>query len=68
VPNGVGEERGLPVFLRATYAVRDQMALHLYGGVVASGELRVEDSGGNTLRKVDFDPAPFVGVTFTGRF
>jgi hypothetical protein len=68
VQNGVGEERGLPVFLRATYAIRDQMALHLYAGVVTAGELRVDDSSGNTLRKVDYDPAPFIGATFTGRF
>ena len=68
VPNGVGEERGLPIFLRATYAIRDQMALHLYAGVVTAGELRVDDSSGNSLRKVDFDPAPFFAATFTGRF
>ncbi len=57
-----------PIFLRATYAIRDQMALHLYAGVVMAGELRVDDSSGNSLRKVDFDPAPFFAVTFTGRF
>jgi len=68
VANGVGEQRGLPLFLRATYAVRDRMSLHLYAGVVTSGELRVEDANGNTLRKVDYDPAPIVGATFTARF
>jgi len=44
------------------------MALHLYGGVVAGGELRVDDSSGNNLRKVDFDPAPFFAARFTARF
>jgi hypothetical protein len=68
VPDGIGEQRGMPVFLRATYAVREQMALHLYAGVVTSGELRVEDSAGNSLRKVDYDPAPLLGATFTARF
>ena len=68
VRNGVGQESGLPIFLRATYAIRDQMALHLYAGVVTAGELRVDDSSGNNVRKVDFDPAPFFAVTFTGRF
>ena len=58
----------MPLFLRATYAIRDQMALHLYAGVVVAGELRVDDSSGNRLRKVDFDPAPFFAATFTGRF
>jgi hypothetical protein len=68
VPNGVGEERGLPVFLRATRNLGPQMTLHLYAGVVLAGELRVEDSSGNELRKVDYDPAPLFGVTFTARF
>jgi hypothetical protein len=44
------------------------MALHLYGGVVTAGDLRVEDSSGNRLIKVDYDPAPFVGATFVARF
>jgi hypothetical protein len=68
VPNGVGEERGLPVFLRATRSLGAQMSLHLYAGVVAAGELRVEDPSGNLLRKVEYDPAPFVAATFTARF
>jgi hypothetical protein len=44
------------------------MALHLYGGFVAGGKLRVENSSGNKLREEDFDPAPFFGATFIGRF
>jgi hypothetical protein len=68
VPNGVGEERGLPIFLRATRNFGPQMTLHLYAGVVTAGELRVEDSSGNELRNVDYDPAPFFAATFTARF
>ena len=68
VQNGVGEERGMPLFLRATRDLREQMALHLYAGVVVAGELRVDDSSGNNLRKDDFDPAPFFAATFTARF
>lgn len=67
-PDGVGEERGVPVFLRVTRQFNDQMALHLYGGVVTAGQLRVENSSGNLLRKDDFDAAPFFGATFIGRF
>jgi hypothetical protein len=68
VPNGVGVQNGFPIFLRATYAMRDQTALHLFAGVVTGGNLRVDDSNGNRLRDVDYDPAPFVGATFVGRF
>ena len=68
VRNGVGEERGVPVFVRVTRNFTDQMALHLYGGVVANGRLRVENSAGGLVREVDFNPAPLLGATFVGRF
>ena len=68
VNNGVGEERGVPIFLRVTRNFTNQMALHLYGGVVTGGQLTVENSSGDKLREEDFDPAPLVGLTFVGRF
>jgi hypothetical protein len=68
VRNGVGEERGLPLFLRATRDFGRQMALHLYAGAIVAGELRVDDSSGNRLRSDDFDPQPFLAATFTARF
>ncbi|TLD46183.1 MAG: hypothetical protein FAZ92_01624 [Accumulibacter sp.] len=67
-PDGVGEERGVPIFLRVSRQFTDQLALHLYGGIVVAGQLRVENSSGNLLRKDDFDPAPLFGATFIGRF
>ena len=68
VPNGIGEERGVPVFLRATHAFGEQMSLNLYAGLVTAGQLRVEDSSGKELSQVDFDTAPFFGATFSARF
>ena len=68
VPSGIGEERGVPVFLRATHAFGEQMSLNLYTGLVTAGELRVEDSSGKELSQVDFDTAPFFGATFSARF
>lgn len=68
VPNGIGEERGAPVFLRATHAYGEQMSLSLYAGVITAGQLRVEDSSGNKLTQVDADTAPFFGATFSARF
>lgn len=67
-PNGVGEEEGLPVFLRATRAIGEQTSLHLYAGLVFEGKLRVEDASGHELKAVDFDPAPLFGATFLTRF
>jgi len=68
VANGIGEERGAPVFLRGSRNFGKQAALNLYAGVITNGQLRLEDAAGNTLRKVDFDTAPFVGATFTLRY
>jgi hypothetical protein len=68
VPNGIGEERGFPVFLRATRSFGRGISMNLYAGVVTAGQLRVEDSNGNALREVDVDPAPLAGVTFSARF
>jgi hypothetical protein len=68
VPNGVGEERGAPVFVRATRDFGQQMALHVYAGAIVAGELRVDDPSGDRLRSVDFDPQPFFAATFTARF
>ena len=68
VPNGVGEERGVPVFIRAAHAFGDQVSLNLYTGLVTAGQLRVEDSSGNELNEVNFDTAAFFGATFSARF
>lgn len=67
-PNGVGEQRGVPVFLRLSADLSDQASLVLYAGALVEGELRVEDSDGRTLRNESFDPAPLLGATFRMRF
>jgi hypothetical protein len=68
VAGGVGEERGVPVFLRATRSFGPAMQLNLYAGVVTGGELRIEDATGQLVRKVDFGSAPLLGATFSARF
>jgi hypothetical protein len=68
VPNGIGEERGVPLFLRATQASGELKSLNLYAGIVTNGQFRVADSSGNEMRKVDFNATPIFGVTFLARF
>jgi hypothetical protein len=68
VVNGVGEIRGAPIFLRASREFARTYTLNLYAGVVAGGELRVEDQNGNLLRKEEFDLAPIIGLNLTARF
>jgi hypothetical protein len=68
VANGVGQISGLPVYLRASREFAKTYTFSLYGGVVAGGELRVEDSSGNLVREEDFDISPIVGFNVTARF
>jgi len=68
VPNGVAEEEGVPVFLRATRSFGPGATLYLYAGVVTAGRLSVEDASGQVLREVDFGTAPLFGATFAARF
>jgi hypothetical protein len=67
-PNGIGEERLVPVFLRATFDMSPSMALHAYAGVGTGGRLRVEDASGNLLREDDLGNTPLFGLTLIGRF
>jgi hypothetical protein len=68
VANGIGEERGVPVFLRGTRDFGAGVTLNLYAGFVTAGQLRVEDASGRALREVDVDPAPLLGATLSARF
>ena len=65
---GVGEETGVPLFLRVTRQFGPQMALHLYGGAVVGGKLRVEDASGELVEKQNFKAAPLLGLSLVGRF
>jgi hypothetical protein len=68
VAGGVGEERGVPVFLRATRSFGPGWTLNVYAGVVTAGELRVEDAAGAVVKKVEFGTAPLLGATLSARF
>jgi hypothetical protein len=68
VARGIGEERGVPVFLRATRNLGAGVTLYVYGGAVTAGELRVEDAAGHLLRQVDVGTAPLFGATLSARF
>jgi hypothetical protein len=67
-PNGIGDIRGVPIFLRASRTFAKMYTVNLYGGVVAGGELRVEDQNGNLLTKEDFKIGPLLGFNITARF
>ena len=67
-PDGVGEEKGVPVYLTASWDVIPTVRLTALAGVEVGGELTLEDEDGNEVQSDDADPAPFLGIAFRARF
>jgi len=66
--NGVGEHTSLPIYGKLAWNPSAQAEVSVMGGVVAGGELRLEDDDGDKLREEDYDLAPFIGLRFSLRF
>jgi hypothetical protein len=67
-PDGVGQERSLPLYAKLAWQVADPLALEIFGGVHFAGELRVENSRGTKLSERDFDPQGALGLRAQLRF
>ena len=67
-PDGVGEDRAVPIFLTADWASSERASLTAVGGVEVAGRLSVEDASGNTIARTDHDPGWFLGFAFRARF
>ena len=68
VPGGIGENSSFPLFAGANYSFTKKIQASIVGGLKISGELRQEDQQGRLVAQEDYDSAPFLGVTFSGRF
>ena len=66
-PGGIGEDRTFPLFIGATYSFDHTSKISIIGGMELGGELRIEDRDGRFLRKDHYEPAPFLGITFSYR-
>jgi len=67
-PDGIGESRGVPLFLRASHTLARDARLDLYVGAIVGGKLAVMDPDGNGIASDDYDAAPIVGLTLRTRF
>jgi hypothetical protein len=67
-PDGVGEDRSVPVAISAKYMPSRDLELTLLAGVEFAGRLRLEDRRGNRLSDSDYDKAPFAGAFARVRF
>ena len=68
IPNGIGEERALPLFGRLSRKLGQALKLDLYAGVLVEGQLSIDDPNGNEVVSDDYGSAPFVALTIAGRF
>jgi hypothetical protein len=68
VPNGIGENRFIPVFGRLSYTFDRATRADLYAAAFVSGKLRVTRADGGDLYSDDYKTAPAIGLTLSHRF
>ena len=66
-PDGIGEDASFPLFVNVTHRFNRKSSVSLVGGVELGGELRQENAKGDQVASEDYDPAPFLGLTFSSR-
>ena len=67
-PEGVGEDRGIPVYLGASYATSQFSELSVYAGAKFGGTLTRDDDAGRQIARSDYDTAAFVGLAWKWGF
>jgi hypothetical protein len=67
VPSGIGSEKSIPVWLRASRRLTKEINLDLYGGLLLGGELSIEDSSARELSSDNYRATPFLALNFSWR-
>lgn len=67
IQSGIGQNNLITAFARIQRRVGEKMTLDLAGGYLLNGQLSIEDREGKELQSADYDNAPFVALTFTGK-
>jgi hypothetical protein len=65
---GVGEDEGIPLWVRVTWRLGDHLRADILGGASVANRLRLADSSGNIIRSVGTDSIPYMGVFLSYRF
>ncbi len=68
IPDGIGEYTSVPLFVRASRPITENIKLNLFGGVLFGGSIELENKNGGGLADSDFDPAPILAFSLSGRF
>lgn len=67
-PNGIGENNSVPLFVRVSRPLNDLLTLDAYAGMLVGGSLKVETPNGTDLLKSDYEVAPLIALSISGRF
>jgi hypothetical protein len=65
VPGGIGSEKSIPVWLRASKSLGRRITLDFYGGLLLGGELRLEDRSGHELAADKYQNTPFMAMNIS---
>ncbi|MEM8731036.1 MAG: hypothetical protein AAGF79_14085 [Pseudomonadota bacterium] len=67
-PDGIGEDRSIPVVLSLDYTPNPGVSLSVFAGAEFDGQLTLEDSSGAEISQQDYETAPIAGFAFRFRF
>ena len=65
---GVGEDEGVPLWVRLTWRAGDHLRVDLLGGTSVANRLRLADASGKIIRSVGTDSIPYMGAFVSYRF
>ncbi|MGI9370369.1 MAG: hypothetical protein ACR2O2_16180 [Ruegeria sp.] len=67
-PNGVGEDRSIPVVLALGYNPNPGVSLNVFAGAELNGRLTLDNVNGSEISSQSYETAPLVGLAFRVRF
>lgn len=65
---GVGEDEGVPLWLRATWRLGEHLRADVLGGYSVANRLRIADADGNDLRSSGTSSIPYLGAFVAWQF
>jgi hypothetical protein len=68
IPNGIGEYKTIPAFVRLSYQPIPALGIDLYSGVSFLNKLYVDNPNGDNLYHTRHNVAPLVGLGLSGKF
>jgi hypothetical protein len=66
--HGSVENRSVPLFVSADYAISAETSLKLYAGAALNGKFTINDSHGNDVSTEKYSTMPFFALTLSGKF